>query len=390
MRLFFILFTVILCLSCEDKEMIKKGSEEIVFTSFSVKNVSNNDIYMLDIDLKNKRINSNGLLPYEFDLTKLIITYTLNTDQSDIEVRLNGVSQISGESLNDFTEPKVYEIYRSGDLVSTFECLELNKEEEPSMVDEETPRDILPYNDNIGKNWKLDFSDEFNFNYIDDRKWNIDNSQKSRGSRPNIGVKQWFWKPYNVEVKNGNLILKVNKEAEGKMTCGSINSNKKYMLQYGYMEARIKVADINCGTHTAFWLQGPYQWKVDGTANDGAEVDIFESAWVGDYTSCVVHIDGYGKDHKANTIRFDTPNIHDDYHIWGLLWTEDCMEIYYDGVRKARYSDSKWIPRCLEYLWLSDGAAFGEKGNQYFVDRPIGFLTEAYVDYIRVWKPLLN
>ena len=45
-----------------------------------------------------------------------------------------------------------------------------------------------------------------------------------------------------------------------------------------------------------------------------------------------------------------------------------------------------WIPQNDEYIYLSDGASFGLSGN-YFTSQPIGYLTSAYVDYIRVWKP---
>lgn len=64
------------------------------------------------------------------------------------------------------------------------------------------------------------------------------------------------------------------------------------------------------------------------------------------------------------------------------------MKVYYDGVQKMKTTTSKWIPRVNEYIYLSVGAAFNLSGNQYFVNQPIGHLTEAYVDYIRVWKPL--
>ena len=39
---------------------------------------------------------------------------------------------------------------------------------------------------------------------------------------------------------------------------------------------------------------------------------------------------------------------------------------------------------------MSNGASFGLTGDQYFLDYPIGYLTETHVDYIRVWKPGSN
>lgn len=253
------------------------------------------------------------------------------------------------------------------------------------FIDDATPSDVKPALSLVPDSWELDFSDEFNGTEVNTAKWNIDNSTKSRAARPKIGITDWRWKPENVSVEGGNLILKVFKTGSNSMTNGSIQSYNKYHTQYGYFEARIKIGDASKGTHTAFWLQGPNMGNVDGTANDGAEIDIFESAWTGDYTKSVVHIDGYGANHQANTKRFDTSGIHSGFHVWGFYWAPNAMEIYYDGVFKVRYSDQKWVVHSPEFLWLSNGASFGVEGDQYFLDFPIGYLTETQVDYIRVW-----
>ena len=254
------------------------------------------------------------------------------------------------------------------------------------MIDSNTPTDVLPDNTNIGQDWKLDFSDEFAGNTINNSRWRIDESQKSRAARSKLGINQWFWKKDNVSVEHGYLVLKVSKPASGTMYCGSINSSGKYTRKYGYFEAKISIANTNMGTHTAFWLQSPTMGNVDGTANDGAEIDIFESAWANDYTQMNLHYDGYGKNHKSVARGFNTPGIHNGYHTWGLLWTEKYIKVYYDGIYKAQYSKSILIPHAEEYVWLSDGAAFIESGSKYFTDRPLGTLTNAYVDYVRVWK----
>jgi beta-glucanase (GH16 family) len=267
-------------------------------------------------------------------------------------------------------------------LTSIFNCMA------QIFIDPATTVGIAPANTNIGTAWELNFSDEFNGTAVNTTKWNIDNSTTSRAARPGIGISSWFWKPANVDVANGNLILKVTKETTSRMHCGSINSNGKYQTTYGYFEASIKIADATKGTHTAFWLQGLDMGNVDGTGNDGAEIDIFESAWTGDYTKSVIHIDGYGTSAQANTVQFNTPGIHSGYHTWGMWWTSGFIKIYYDGVLKVTYNTAKWIPRVDEYLWLSDGASFGfPDGDPCFTSQALGFLTEANVDYIRVWKP---
>lgn len=255
------------------------------------------------------------------------------------------------------------------------------------FIDPITAVGIAPANANIGTGWELNFSDEFNGTSVNTTKWNIDNSTTSRSARSEIGISSWYWKPANVAVANGNLILKVTKETSSKMHNGSINSNGKYLTTYGYFEARIQIADAFKGTHTAFWMQSPNMDNVDGTANDGAEIDIFESAFLGEFTQCVIHIDGYGVSHRAKGFKYITPGIHKGFNTFGMWWTKEFIKIYYNGELKATYDDTKWIPRVDEYLWLSNGAIFGfPEGHTIFTSQPLGFLTEANVDYIRVWR----
>ncbi|WP_203257209.1 glycoside hydrolase family 16 protein [Hyunsoonleella ulvae] len=229
--------------------------------------------------------------------------------------------------------------------------------------------------------WTLMFED--NFDKFESTKWTKNNSTRSRNARPGIGVNQWFWKPENVSYRNGNLVLKSEKVGNDAMNCGGVYTYQKFEFTYGYIEAKIKIAETMFGTHTALWLQGENMSNIDGTGNDGAEIDVFESAWVEDFTKSVVHIDGYGSSHRANTRRWDAPDIHDGYHVYGLLWKENNLEVYYDGKFMTRYQGI-WVPEVNEFLWLSTGASFGGTAN--FTSRNIGDFTEAEVDYIRVWR----
>jgi uncharacterized repeat protein (TIGR02543 family) len=252
------------------------------------------------------------------------------------------------------------------------------------MVDPNTPPGVMPVSG--GTAWQLDFSDEFSGTTLNTSKWGIDVSSKSRAARSDRGINDWWWKSQNVSLDGaGNLKLDVVKFDSDTMHCGSVSSDGKYDPTYGYIEARVKIADTTKDTHTAFWLQGANQDNVDGTGNDGAEVDIFESAWTGNYTKSVVHIDGYGASHKSSTKQYTAPGLHSGYHVFGLEWTANSMNIYYDGVLKATYTGI-WVPQVPEWLWLSVGASFGDIGT--FQTEPNGYLTSAYFDYVRVWKPI--
>ncbi|HEX5791201.1 MAG TPA: InlB B-repeat-containing protein [Luteolibacter sp.] len=255
------------------------------------------------------------------------------------------------------------------------------------LIDTNTPAGVMPVSG--GTAWQLDFSDEFGGTSLDTNRWGIDVSTSSRAARTDRGISDWWWKSQNVSVDGaGNLKLDVVKFDSNTMHCGSVSSDGKYDPTYGYFEARIQIADTTKDTHTAFWLQSPNMTNSapdDNSAADGAEVDIFESAWFGDYTKAVVHIDGYTAITNANTKQYTTPNLHSGYHVFGLEWTADSMKIYYDGVLKATYTGT-WVPLVPEYVWLSVGASFGDIGT--FQTEPNGLLTSAYVDYVRVWKAL--
>lgn len=249
------------------------------------------------------------------------------------------------------------------------------------FVDSATPQGAMPVNTQIGTDWTLSFSDEFNDERVNFNKWVI--KDESRGKRNNLGIAEWFFKPQNVVEEDGNLVLKVSKVGNDQMYCSSVYSNGKYYMKYGYAEARIKVADIKKTPLTAFWLQSSNMQNVDGTGNDGAEIDIFESAYLAEEALSTIHIDGYNDYHQEKNFRYETPGIHEGYHVWGMLWDENSVKIYYDGDLKAEF-DGKWIPKVEEYLYLSTVATFSGEGN--FKDLPADSqLTAAYFDYVRVW-----
>lgn len=272
-----------------------------------------------------------------------------------------------------------------------------------SFVDTQTPSGVLPVNDFIGTDWALDFSDEFNGSVIDDMKWEKDDSKNSRGSKLGIGIKEWYFKPENLELRDGKLVIKVTKPEEGVMHCAGIHGYKsgggaKYNFQYGYVEARIKIADSSKGTHTALWMSGAGQKNVDGTCNDGAEIDIVESSELTDHSHLTLYWDGYGTpEARIAGKQYEAPGIHDgEFHTFGLLWTENVLRVYYDGKPTmfgktyVEFTELIHMVRAAEYLWLSCGASNQNVPGITFKDEPLGLLTEAEIDYVRVWKKKPN
>ena len=263
-----------------------------------------------------------------------------------------------------------------------------------SFIDPNTPTNAKPVG--IIGNWNLDFSDEFNDTKINNLKWNTTISAASRAARTNLGVTNWWWKAQNAFLNGtGDLVLRGTKVNSTTMYCGSVDSKNLYEPTYGYLEARIQVAKTAKGNHTAFWLQGHNQGNVDNSGADGAEIDIFESAWVTNNTGVAIHFDGYGSSKKNYGFSYNALNIHNGYHVFGLLWTPTYLEVYYDGVKVVSKNVNRSstltvdtngypvVPQVPEWLWLSVGASFGD-GD--FQSQSVGTLSDALVDYVRVYK----
>ncbi|OAV45283.1 family 16 glycosylhydrolase [Lewinella sp. 4G2] len=307
-------------------------------------------------------------------------------------------------------------------LVATTCLTGQNRFVDPATSTNQRPR-LPPRYDN--QRWELVFSDEFNDGELNPDKWEIVESQESRTPRGTPGVlpinrvdsngyyvDEWYWRRAMVEESGGRLNLEARKIGPGVMHTGSVRSRHRYQARYGYYECEVRIGTAAQGTHTAFWLQADTQNELGDWGIDGAEIDIFESAWHTDATNVAIHADGYDEHQTTKTFRYRTPGLHDEgLHTFGMLWTPSSIQIFYDGL-PARNADGDliiystdngngpepdtsgyFVPRVGEYLWLSNGASFGTpakgSGNPFvdqFTDHPPGYLTRARFNYVRVWQ----
>lgn len=258
-----------------------------------------------------------------------------------------------------------------------------------NLVDPETDPNVQPFiitnADESGQlkappssDWILVFSDEFSS--FDSNKWNKTVSTKSRESRPEKGIADWWWKADHVSIADGKLKLKASKPDYNTMYCGSVDSKDKYEPLYGYMEARIAIAPVSEAVHTAFWLQGANQGNIDGSGSDGCEVDIFESPFSANKCQTALHWDGYGDNNGHTTQQWTATNLHTGYHIFALEWAPNLLKIFFDGDLKWTYTGIG-CPNVKEWLWLSAGASFVD-GDFINGTYPV----YAYVDWVRVWQ----
>lgn len=268
------------------------------------------------------------------------------------------------------------------------------------FVDAETPKTAQPLLVDStaavvnNKQWIIHFSDEFNDNVLDTKKWTIENSTKKR-------VDITLYSDENqVEEKDGNAIIYYKKAPEKHDSAyyiGRFNSKGKYATTYGFIEARMHLVKPN-GYQTAFWMMpntgtsmtnaGPH----DGTAGDGAEIDIVEGNKLKTY-SYGLHWDGYAKGtHKgAGGAKPKIENLYDSYHVFGLEWTPTYLRFYFDGKLIKEMTDPKAMIHVDEFIIFS-GSCWGTSD---WVDGDVrkneliqnGGTVKGYIDYVRVFKP---
>lgn len=267
-----------------------------------------------------------------------------------------------------------------------------------SWVDPQSPKNAKPLvladssnNAQVVDNWTLDFSDEFNDVNIDLRKWTVEKSNKKR-----VDI-ELFADGQQVAEKDGNLFIYYQKSSlnDTAYLAGRLHSRGKYAPTYGFLECRMHLVKPN-GHQMAFWMMPEGKGMSspehsDGTANDGAEIDIVEGNKLETY-SCGLHWDGYTKPaHKSNGAEIKQPGLHDqEYHVFGLEWTPTYLKFYYDGQLVRKMTDPKLIPQVAHFIYFS-GSCFGANNwvngdirTNAFIQQ--GGTDQSYIDYIRVFK----
>ena len=109
-----------------------------------------------------------------------------------------------------------------------------------------------------------------------------------------------------VEEKNGRAYIYYKKLKENDTTylAGRFNSKGKFATTYGFLECRMHIVYPE-GYQMAFWMMPAQEGGTtpggikDGTARDGAEIDIIEGNRQSDNYSCGLHWDGYGDAHLS-------------------------------------------------------------------------------------------
>ncbi|HEY0478378.1 MAG TPA: family 16 glycosylhydrolase [Kofleriaceae bacterium] len=253
--------------------------------------------------------------------------------------------------------------------------------------------------------WNLIWSDEFNGaagTFPDSTRWSYDvgnnggwgngesefycpagsNAAPCSAANPNVFMNG-----------SGSLVIRARRDASGAWTSTRMLTSGKFSVQYGRIEARMRLVAAN-GLWPAFWMLGSNIGSV-GWPSCG-EVDIME--WVDNYgpgvTSSALHGPGYSgggnigvQSGFPNGTRVDDPN----YHIYGVLWSPNQIQFYRDTITNVTRTitpanipaGTTWAYNHPFFILLNQAV-----GGNWFPgpDGSTPAVNDLLVDYVRVYQ----
>ncbi|MEU4422397.1 discoidin domain-containing protein [Actinoplanes sp. NPDC024001] len=236
---------------------------------------------------------------------------------------------------------------------------------------------------------RLVFSDEFNGaagSKPDGAKWTMD------PGFPQNGEIQYYTPDSANASMNGTgaLVIEARREASNgrDYTSHRMNTSNKFHVQYGRIEARIRVPKGN-GLWPAFWLMGEdflqgRPWPYNG------EIDIMEvlgrntsEAYSTLHAPAYNGAGGYGQ-------KYATPDLSLDFHTYAAEWDSKGIRFFLDGrqvfdANKETVENTRgpWIYDHKFYLILNLAVGGDFPGP---IDASTPFPSRMLVDYVRVYQ----
>ena len=244
---------------------------------------------------------------------------------------------------------------------------------------------VAPRGDKLNLDgYSLVFCDEFEGSELDTDVW----YHRGVGSR-RVG--------YNAEsqvrVEDGKLILRGEYLTDGEYGEGwytaAVALKEKYIN--GYFEICCK-CNKDKDFWSAFWLQSTTSYDNEKSAGGvgGAEIDIFEAMetryfpWkLNNAVKSTIYCNGTDaledRIDRQRVGKYYVKDLYDEFHTFGLKWTEEEYIFYIDGVESGRSSFGKGVSTVPEEVIVS--LEIPEKMNR----KPSGS-TEFEVEYVKIWS----
>ncbi|GIE82088.1 hypothetical protein Aph02nite_80380 [Actinoplanes philippinensis] len=236
---------------------------------------------------------------------------------------------------------------------------------------------------------RLVFSDEFNGaagSKPDTAKWTYDPGVPQNGE-----IQYYTPNSENASMNGqGSLVIEARRQDyQGRQyTSHRMNTGNKFSVQYGRIEARVKVPKGN-GLWPAFWLMGDdflqgRPWPYNG------EIDIMEvlgrntsEAYSTLHAPAYNGAGGYGQ-------KYATVDLSQDFHVWAAEWDSKGIRFFLDGrlvfdAAKETVENTRgpWIYDHKFYLILNLAVGGDFPGP---IDATTPFPSQMLVDYVRVYQ----
>lgn len=262
----------------------------------------------------------------------------------------------------------------------------------------------------LEERFELVWQDEFDGDSLDTSKWDDNQSIDTLHWGPIR--KGGYWHKDMVDVRNGCLVISTeykkeplegntfgspDKYGEGYYT-GMVATAGKAEFKFGYFECRA-ILPKSTGMWSAFWMMNAGVYNVDGSGQDGTEIDIFESMYyqdtfwgAGDAVISGIHYDGYGEGHCNDSVdKWFANNPYEEFNTYGLEWNENEYIFYINGIETGRLSTGG-VSQNPEYLILScevageNGIADADRHGTGKISLKEGDVAEFIVDYVKVYQ----
>ncbi|GIF16078.1 discoidin domain-containing protein [Actinoplanes teichomyceticus] len=236
---------------------------------------------------------------------------------------------------------------------------------------------------------RLVFADEFNGaagTKPDGSKWTMDPGVPQNGE-----VQYYTPNSENASMNGqGQLVIEARRQDyQGRQyTSHRMNTSNKFHVQYGRIEARIRVPKGN-GLWPAFWMMGSdflagRPWPYNG------EIDIMEvlgrntsEAYSTLHAPAYNGAGGYGQ-------KYATVDLSADFHVWAVEWDSkgmrfflDNREVFYAAKDTVENTRGPWIYDHQFYLILNLAVGGDFPGP---IDASTPFPSRMLVDYVRVYQ----
>ncbi|WP_374585469.1 family 16 glycosylhydrolase [Pseudoduganella sp.] len=246
--------------------------------------------------------------------------------------------------------------------------------------------DIVRHQRGAKPGWVLDWSDEFDGDALDTRKWTPEVAGHGFG---NNEMQFYTARRENVRVEGGNLVIEARREAwQGRQyTSARLKTAGLVERRYGRFEARIKLPRGQ-GIWPAFWMLGADIGKV-GWPRSG-EIDIMEN--IGKEPGIVhgtLHGPGYSGEKGFGAPSALAPGLQyaDGFHVFAVEWEPGEIRWYRDGrhyhTARPAAVPGEWVFEQPFFLLLN--LAVGGYWPGY-PDATTRFPQQMLVDYVRIYQ----